>query len=911
MSTQQPPLGWYSYAFCFAFLCASSFLPFDLLAQKPWSDPASWPDGKLPQAGQNVEIPAGQIITLDISPPALGGLTIIGDLIFEDKDLDLFARWIWVQGSLQIGTEDQPFQHRASITLTGPEEDFYGMGGRFLCVTGSGSLELHGASANKRSWTVLAQNAKAGDEQIQLAADPDNWKVGDQIAIAPSGYDPFETEMVRITRIEGRQVFFEPRLQFEHWGQIQVYEGKSVDMRAEVGMLNRNILIQGADDAEALDYGGHTMIMGSTGPIHLEGVEFRRMGQPGREGRYNMHWHFSGVRKGDYVKNCSIHHGLQRGIVVHGTDDVLIESNVVYNVRNHAYVPAEDGNEVNNKFINNLSLLTRLPKEGQFAFPREGKETKQSTQAEHRPSGFWMRNVHNIFIGNHAAGAERGVGFFFDKSFRHRDFRHFDLLPQDIVFEDNVAHTNSVPGNLRNEGVTNHALYGQVGHGMGLFIDDFNNGDLIWIFRDFTAYKNGMGAVWNEMANVQLTDMILSDNPAALLTGPGEVKNTLVIGQSNNLIGNPHRYLRRGHHQTGYYTIAQGGSKQPRLHHVTFVNMNDGALGESAAIIADYKLSLKENHLSNIKLVNSTPVYMDTGGSRGKQPTGTFLNDADGSLSGYSRPVIIVPRTSPIARADFTRHDEWNGYVGTIDPLVRLTVHNMTFKNRIVLLMENNAQTHQSGNNTKTFNLRESEVYKWRYDDEEGTHEDLQLSLKSMTGQAGEWAAFEIPYPYPMASLVRADDKSQFPRFSSVSRVMGSDKTSFYFDKDQQKVFVRLITGQDGEVDIILRKREHQITNTSPTEEVEELISAFDWRLAPNPVIENAAISYHLPVEMPVRISLHDVLGKELLVLQDKVQKRGRHNHSLPLQDWPSGMYLIRFAPGDQSFVTKVTKQGR
>ncbi|MEM6576549.1 MAG: G8 domain-containing protein, partial [Pseudomonadota bacterium] len=53
-----------------------------------WSDPASWPDG-VPGIGENVTIPSGQVITLDVSPPPLGSLDIMGTLAFADQDLRL------------------------------------------------------------------------------------------------------------------------------------------------------------------------------------------------------------------------------------------------------------------------------------------------------------------------------------------------------------------------------------------------------------------------------------------------------------------------------------------------------------------------------------------------------------------------------------------------------------------------------------------------------------------------------------------------------------------------------------------------------------------------------------------------------------------------------------------------------
>src|SRR6185436_7076334 len=52
--------------------------------QARWSDPATWPDRKVPVAGDKVTIAAGKDVVLDVSPPALNGLTIDGRLSFAD-----------------------------------------------------------------------------------------------------------------------------------------------------------------------------------------------------------------------------------------------------------------------------------------------------------------------------------------------------------------------------------------------------------------------------------------------------------------------------------------------------------------------------------------------------------------------------------------------------------------------------------------------------------------------------------------------------------------------------------------------------------------------------------------------------------------------------------------------------------
>ena len=60
-----------------------------------WSDPATWPNQKVPAAGDKVTIGKDKDVVLDVSPPALGGLTIDGKLSFANNaDLELTTEWI-------------------------------------------------------------------------------------------------------------------------------------------------------------------------------------------------------------------------------------------------------------------------------------------------------------------------------------------------------------------------------------------------------------------------------------------------------------------------------------------------------------------------------------------------------------------------------------------------------------------------------------------------------------------------------------------------------------------------------------------------------------------------------------------------------------------------------------------------
>jgi cell migration-inducing and hyaluronan-binding protein len=146
-----------------------------------WSDPASWPDGKVPGKGDAVTIAKDMDVVLDVTPPALRSLTIDGKLSFSDKtDIGLETDWIYLRrGTLQIGSEAKPYTHNATITLTDtvPDENINTMGDRGILSMG-GTLELHGDRTN--TWAKLVRTAKAGGTKIEVS-NAAGWRKGDAI----------------------------------------------------------------------------------------------------------------------------------------------------------------------------------------------------------------------------------------------------------------------------------------------------------------------------------------------------------------------------------------------------------------------------------------------------------------------------------------------------------------------------------------------------------------------------------------------------------------------------------------------------------------------------------------------------------------------------------------------------------
>ncbi len=68
----------------------------------------------------------------------------------------------------------------------------------------------------------------------------------------------------------------------------------------------------------------------------------------------------------------------------------------------------------------------------------------------------------------------------------------------------------------------------------------------------------------------------------------------------------------------------------------------------------------------------------------------------------------------------------------------------------------------------------------------------------------------------------------------------------------------------------------------------------------PNPFRHRATIAYRVPAPGHVRLTVYDVLGRELAVLVDERQSAGSHSAKLDASSWPSGVYLYRLEVGNQ-----------
>ena len=94
------------------------------------------------------------------------------------------------------------------------------------------------------TWTKLANTANAGSTSIQVL-NAAGWRVGDEIVLASTDFDPRQAERRTIAAISGNTITLDKKLDYMHFGKITF----DVDERGEVGMLTRNIVLQASADA--------------------------------------------------------------------------------------------------------------------------------------------------------------------------------------------------------------------------------------------------------------------------------------------------------------------------------------------------------------------------------------------------------------------------------------------------------------------------------------------------------------------------------------------------------------------------------------------------------------------------------------------------------------------------------------
>lgn len=251
-----------------------------------WSDTSTWVNNTLPQMNDDVIISGmGAKVTLDtLNPPLLNSITVKMGATLEVQDptigeqmtLELYHLHVLHHASLVIGMPDNRIQGNVLIRLHGDgstpvlNEDHASSGSKVL-FNHNGNVDIHGVERS-HTWTRLSATAEEGSTILRVRGWVD-WKVGEKIAITSSDFDvdgfqeQLEAQEVMImettqeTSASGEEetvLTVSDAMNYTHWGELQCWDDDDgeeycVDNVAEVGLLSRNIVVEGNMDTSSVD----------------------------------------------------------------------------------------------------------------------------------------------------------------------------------------------------------------------------------------------------------------------------------------------------------------------------------------------------------------------------------------------------------------------------------------------------------------------------------------------------------------------------------------------------------------------------------------------------------------------------------------------------------------------------------
>ncbi|XP_046367425.2 cell surface hyaluronidase-like [Haliotis rufescens] len=533
---------------------------------------------------------------------------------------------------------------------------------------------------------------------LDVIDDVTSWRPGDHIFITSTDYlwGQLETAIVRnCTTCHRNQVQIDLEAAYMHWGDM--IDG--VDERAEIGLLTRNILIQGrmentcppsngnCDKFSYDTFGGHLEFVRGYKNVHIEGVELTRMGQQTEKGFYPIHFHMchdidkiGGYSDPAWIRQNSIHHSFSRCVTVHGSHGATVQDNVAYDHLGHCYF-LEDGGEKRTVFDGNLGAATK-----------HGSILPSDIE---NPATFWMTSPL-VYLRNNVAAGGDGIGIWYvfpeepqgpsyGLGFLQRDeARHTALLE----FNNNVGHSNT--------------------H-YGLFVDNKINPDDTTssdneydpreqplnrssaqkevLFYRFTGYKNRYQNGWIRGGLILMDHSSFADSGRGMTFAnsiPSQtLTNSIIIGESRNL-GDPTRhwdghtwvYMPRSvpheydtHQPFVGFMIYDGPVHLKNVWFSGFkenINYTSGAIGflrkdyysiNPTNTVMNAKFDFVDGHSTGNRVYDGNETVHGFGNADGDK-TSAF-RDLDGSVTGYPGSTVLKPGPF-FHNARCYRRDNWN-----------------------------------------------------------------------------------------------------------------------------------------------------------------------------------------------------------------------------------------------------------
>ncbi|GAX81123.1 hypothetical protein CEUSTIGMA_g8557.t1 [Chlamydomonas eustigma] len=242
-----------------------------------WSQNSTWVNrpGGAPVTGDNVTIPYGWNLVIDVDTPSLSAFVIEGNVtVSQSTNVTITATYmiVYTTGYFWIGQRNAPHPPNviASIVLNGTRQtpdwavnNNLDLGSKVLAAYNGGKIDLYGAQTGRR-WTRLVATASANTSQLVVDGIQLGWSVGHKVLVTSSAWNLWQAEFRTIMAVaeylstsnmtnppafNTTMLTLDSSLTYSHWAKVKAYPGASsaVDMRVEVALVSSNIHITAAD----------------------------------------------------------------------------------------------------------------------------------------------------------------------------------------------------------------------------------------------------------------------------------------------------------------------------------------------------------------------------------------------------------------------------------------------------------------------------------------------------------------------------------------------------------------------------------------------------------------------------------------------------------------------------------------
>jgi hypothetical protein len=341
-----------------------------------WSDPTNWV--KVPADGDDVEIKKGWNMLLDVVTPNLKTVTINGNLIWDPvaEFVELKAQNILVySGRLEIGTRDSPYTKKTKVTLLGNRftnniaiNNIVKLPNKVLASIGE--ISMFGEDRFPYT-TKLLNSAKIGDTKITVGKNL-KWKLGDEIVIGTTSFNPNQTERVKIMSYNSTtgDLSIYTALQYAHYGAADPTKFAdnplnppiNLDERADVYMITRNIRISGSLE----DWGCNIFTTKFQAPdflyvgrTNLSHVEVTNCGQTDTEFSAVTFNNHNNILSVSLLEGLSFYDNPFSGITITNSNQVTLQSIIEFQMKKHG-VSVLNSQKINLNDISVVQMQARI-----------------------------------------------------------------------------------------------------------------------------------------------------------------------------------------------------------------------------------------------------------------------------------------------------------------------------------------------------------------------------------------------------------------------------------------------------------------------------------------------------------------------------------------------------------------------